>query len=369
MAGILFSACGNVPQVHLTLTDKSINSGKLMLSQYNQTVLTKNIKDGTGKIDEALASSGYYDVAVTDDAKSLNNGQKFTLYLENGDYTVEPQQNAYPKVTSTSKIQQQLSDYYKLEEKMAGKLDHSIDSLVKYLDTREVKDMDKKERAELYTKTRGLQHDRREMEPKILMAYVKANPNSLASAHILAEQYLDEFAQEYADIYSMLTDSAKNTDDGLKVGNKVAVLVKLIPGSVAAEITGQTPDGKLFDRKALKEKLVLVEFWKSGSEASNRNHIKMSSGLILTPADREKFAIVSISLDTDKTTWLKNAPKNTDKWIQVSDLKGDASPNVANWKIKAAPTYFLLDENWHLLQPNINLTDVDQAVHDYLNKK
>lgn len=61
---------------------------------------------------------------------------------------------------------------------MAGKLDHTIDSMVKYLDTREVKDMQPKERAALYAKTRDLQQQRREMEPKILTAYLKANPTA-----------------------------------------------------------------------------------------------------------------------------------------------------------------------------------------------
>lgn len=369
IAGVLLSACNKPSKLNLTLADKSIVGGKMMLSQFNETVLTQDIKDGLAKIEQTMPTPGYYDITVTDDSKPLSAKRKFTLYLENGDYTVEPQVTGYPKVTTSSKTQQQLGQYYKLEYEMAGKLDHTIDSMVRYLDTREVKEMDKKERAKLYEQTRNLQHDRRKMEPEILTAYLKKDPKSIAAAHIIAEQYLDEFAQEYADVYSMLTDSAKNSDDGLKVGNKVSVLVKLIPGSVAAEIVGQTPDGKAFDRKAIKAKVILVEFWKSGSPVIERNHAKMTNGLILTSSDREKFAAISVNIDTDKATWLKNAPANNEKWIQVSDLKGNESPNVANWKIKAVPTYFLLDESWHLLQSNIDLQDVDQAVHDYFNKK
>ncbi|TWR28659.1 hypothetical protein FPZ42_05495 [Mucilaginibacter achroorhodeus] len=365
----VLTACKSTPKLQLTITDKSIANGKITLSQFNETILTQNIKDGEGKVAQPLAAPGYYDIAVTDDSKPLSAKRKFTLYLENVDYNVEPQAAGYPTVTTNSKTQQQLSAYYQLENEMAGKLDHTIDSMVKYLDTREVKDMQPKERAALYAKTRDLQQQRREMEPKILTAYLKANPNSQAAAHILAEQYLDEYAQQYADVYSMLTDSAKNTDDGIKVGNKVAVLVKLIPGSVAADIVGQTTDGKPFDKKAIKAKVILVEFWKSGSPVIEQNHAKMANGLILTESDRQKFATISVSIDTDKATWLKNAPKSTDKWIQVSDLKGNESPNVANWKIKAVPTYFLLDDNWRLLQANIALQDVDQAVHDYFNKK
>ncbi len=369
LAGLLLASCNSNPKLSLTLSNSDISSGKMMLTQYNETVLTQPVKDGKASIEQPLQSPGYYDIVLIDDTKPLNSKKKFTLYLENTNYLIEPQNNNYPKVISGSKTQQQLTDYYQLQNQMAGKLDAKIDSMTKYLESQEVKNMPPKQRAGLYEKTRKLQTERRKLEPEILTNYLEAHPNSLAASHILAEQYLDEYASQYAAVYARLSDSAKNTDDGIKVGNKVAVLVKLLPGATAADIKGQTPDGKAFNHHDIKAKVILVEFWKSGSVVAEQNHAKMSNGLIITPRDREQFATISVSLDTDKATWLKNSPKNTAKWIQVTDLKGNASANVTNWKIKAVPTYFLLDGNWKLLQANINLIDVDQAVHDYLNKK
>lgn len=368
-AGILLVSCNGAPKLNLTLANSDINNGKMLLKQHNETVITQPVKDGKASYNQALQSPGYYDMALVDNNKPLGSKKMFTLYLENTNYLIEPQNNSYPKIISGSKIQQQLTDYYQLESQMAGKLDARIDVMIKYLQSQEVKNMPPKQRAALYENTRKMQTERRKLEPEILTSYLKTHPNSLAAAHILAEQYLDEYASQYAGVYAMLSDSAKNTDDGIKVGNKVAALVKLLPGATAAEITGQTPDGKPFDRHTLKAKVILVEFWKSGSVLIDQNHAKMSNGIIITPRDREQFAAISVSLDTDKAAWLKNAPKNTDKWVQVTDLKGNTSPNVTNWKIKAVPTYFLLDGNWKLLQANINLIDVDQAVHDYLNKK
>ncbi|MFD0795270.1 TlpA family protein disulfide reductase [Mucilaginibacter litoreus] len=367
-AVLMLTACTSSSKLELTLNASNIRAGKLILTQYNEQVFTQSIKDGEATIDMPVQTPGYYQLTIIDEAKPLSDKRSFTIYLEDNKYKIDLEDpgSSYPQITSTSKTQQELSDYYKLENKMAGTLNHTIDSLLAYIDTREAKALPPKERTALINKTRGYQIKRRKLEPKILMEYVSKNPNSKAAAHIIAEQYIDEYAQEYATIYSKLSEEAKSTDDAIKVANKVSVLSKLVAGSIAPEITGTLPNGKLFNKESLKGKLVLVEFWKAGSEVISRNHAKMANGLILTASDRPKFAMVSVSLDNDKAAWNKAIIHGKPGWVNVSDFKGDQSPNVTNWQIKAVPVYYLLDENWKVLKAGIDLIDVDQAVHDYL---
>ncbi|WP_454804166.1 thioredoxin-like domain-containing protein [Mucilaginibacter phyllosphaerae] len=364
---LLLSAC-NAPKADLTFKAAGIKSGTIQLRRGNEILLTKEIKDGSAAINKPIDTPGYYNVTVIDDAKTLSAKNNFEVYLENGSYTIEPKEGnkAYPVITSGSKTQQQLSDYYKVTDEMAGSLDHTIDSLLNYLDSREVRNLGKKERSALIVKTRGYQIERRKAEPGILEAYLKKHPDNTVAAHIMAQQYVDEYPAEYNTLLNKLSAEAKKTPDGQTVTDKLSLLVKLLPGSVAPNITGVTLDGKPFNKKAIKAKVILVEFWVSKSELSEQNHAKMLNSLILGDNDRKQFAMVSVSTDTDEKVWKSAIQQSNLNWPQVTDLKGDSSPNVANWKIKAVPSYFLVDGSWHILKANIDIIDVDQEVHDYL---
>jgi len=364
---LLLSAC-NAPKADLTFKAPGIKSGTIQLRRGNDILLTKEIKDGSAAINKPIDTPGYYNVTVIDDAKTLSAKNNFEVYLENGSYTIESKEGskAYPVVLSGSKTQQQLSDYYKVADEMAGSLDHTIDSLLNYLDSREVRSLGKKERSALIVKTRGYQIERRKIEPGILEAYLKKYPGNAVAPHIMAQQYVDEYPAEYNALLNKLSAEAKNTPDGQTVTDKLSLLVKLLPGSVAPDITGVTLAGKPFDKRSVKAKVILVEFWVSKSELSQQNHAKMLNSLILGDNDRKQFAMVSVSTDTDEKVWKSAVQKSNLNWPQVADLKGDSSPNVANWKIKAVPSYFLVDGSWHILKANIDIIDVDQEVHDYL---
>jgi hypothetical protein len=371
-AVLLITACNQPPKVELTVKAAGINSGAVIINQNNQELLTLPIKDGSASISQAFEAPGYFNITVVDNSKPLSAKNDFEIYLENGSYTVDikpDSKGSYPAITTTSQKQQQLSDYYKTENGIAGGLDHTIDSLLIYLDTREARALSPKAHTALTDKTRGYQIKRRKLEPEVLTAYIAKYPDNVVAAHVMAQQYLDEFPVEYNTVFKKLTEKAKSTDDGQKVTNKLSILTKLLPGSDAPDIAGFTPDGKAFNKKAVKAKIILVEFWKSNSQLSEMNHSKMLNGLILSDGDKKSFGMVSVSTDASKQVWERAVKLSKLSWPQVADFKGDNSPNVANWQIKTVPAYFLVDGQWRILKTNIDLVDVDQFVHDYLAKK
>ena len=371
-AVLLITACNQTPKVELTVNVAGANSGTVIIKQNNQELLSQPLKDGKTSISQAFEAPGYFNIMVVDDGKPLRAKNTFEVYLENGSYTVDfnaDSKEPYPAIKTTSQTQQQLADYYKTENEIAGALDHTIDSLLTYLDTREAKALSRKAHTALTDKTRGYQIKRRKLEPEVLTAYIAKHPDNVVAAHIMAQQYLEEYPVEYNAVLKTLTEKAKSTDDGQKVTNKLSILTKLLPGSDAPDIAGVTPDGKAFDKRSIKAKVILVEFWKSTSQLSEMNHSKMLNGLILSDSDKKSFGMVSVSTDASKQVWERAVKLSRLSWPQVADFKGDNSPNVANWQIKAVPAYFLVDGQWHVLKTNIDLVDVDQFVHDYLAKK
>lgn len=370
-AVLLITACNQTPKVELTVNVAGANSGTVIIKQNNQELLSQPLKDGKTSISQAFEAPGYFNIMVVDDGKPLRAKNTFEVYLENGSYTVDfnaGSKEPYPAITTTSQTQQQLADYYKTENEIAGALDHTIDSLLTYLDTREAKALSRKAHTALTDKTRGYQIKRRKLEPEVLTAYIAKHPDNVVAAHIMAQQYLEEYPVEYNAVFKKLTEKAKSTDDGQKVTNKLSILTKLLPGSDAPDIAGFTPDGKAFDKRSIKAKVILVEFWKSASQLSEMNHSKMLNGLILSDGDKKNFGMVSVSTDDSKQVWERAVKLSRLSWPQVADFKGDNSPNVANWQIKAVPAYFLVDGQWRILKTNIDLLDVDQFVHDYLAK-
>lgn len=373
IAAVLFiTACNQPPKVELNVKAAGIANGTVIINQNNQELLSQNIKDGSATISKAFEAPGYFNITILDNTKPLSAKNSFEVYLENGSYTINVKPNSkgiYPGITTTSQTQQQLSDYYTTENELAGGLNHTIDSLLIYLDTREAKALPKKAHTALTDKTRGYQIKRRKLEPEILTAYVAKHPDNVVAAHIMAQQYLDEYPVEYNSIFKKLTEKAKTTDDGVKITNKLSILTKLLPGAGAPNIAGFTPDGKAFDKKSINAKVILIEFWASTSQLSERNHSKMINGLILSDGDKKSFKMVSVATDANKQIWERAVKLSRLTWPQVADFKGDSSPNVANWQIKTIPAYFLVDGQWHILKANIDLADVDQFVHDYLKKK
>jgi hypothetical protein len=85
-------------------------------------------------------------------------------------------------------------------------------------------------------------------------------------------------------------------------------------------------------------------------------------------AVKQNVAFVSVSLDS-KSDWWTGALKD-DKldWTQVSDLKGNDSPNAANYNITEIPSYYLLDGQWNIVVPKIGIKSIEFEVSQYLKK-
>jgi hypothetical protein len=366
---LLLTACNKIPKVELNFKAAGIKTGTILLSQFKETLLSQDIKDGAATISKPIQAPGYYDITIIDNDKPLNSKTTFNIYLENGSYTIDLKpdtKEGYPTITSGSKVQQQLSDYYKVENEIAGDLNRTINSSLNYLDSKEISALSKKAHSALITKTRDYQIERRKLEPKILDTYVTKHPNNVVAAHIMGQQFMDEYPVEYNNVFKKLTAEAKATEDGQKVTDKLSILVKLLPGSEAPDIAGITPDGKAFDKRSIKAKVILVEFWVSNSQLSQMNHSKILNGLIIGNNDKKNFGVVSISTDKDRDIWKRAVKTSNLNWPQVADFKGDVSPNVANWKITAVPSYFLVDSKWRIIKPNIDIATVDDEVHNYL---
>jgi len=124
---------------------------------------------------------------------------------------------------------------------------------------------------------------------------------------------------------------------------KVSQLSKLAAGSDAPEIVLNDPGDVPIALSSFRGKVVLIDFWASWCKPcriENPNVVRLYNKY------REKgFEIYGVSLDKNKTAWVKAINDDGLEWVHVSDLGFWNSAVVKLYDIKSIPQTYLIDEN------------------------
>ena len=160
-----------------------------------------------------------------------------------------------------------------------------------------------------------------------------------------------------------------------KIKNIMALFLIIATVSLAnAQIkTGDTfPDIQLENNKnttiklnSFKGKTVLVDFWASWCgpcRLANKKLVKMYDQY-----KDQNFEIVGISIDTDKTKWLKAIEKDKMKHQQLIDPKGFDAKSAVTFGVDALPAAYLFDASGKLIA--INPTEAQIIAQIKKNKK
>jgi len=365
---VLFAACHRMQgDIEISGTAKGINFGRVIIhDQANNTIIKTDIEGGkfnTGKY--FLQYPGYYILMYS---SASGTARKIDIYLQPGSYTVaidKQKMNDYPHIISSSKIQNELSAYNVMVDSVANAVHQKVVAINAKMNVPDNKIYMPGEFTALTKKMLAEEQKAYRIDLlNILTAYINKYPESVAAAHIMLQMDYQNNPVEYYKIYQKLSPDAKNSDDGKELGAKLEVLSKLAPGALIP-IAGTTPDGKTLNIKAMNKKVILLDLWRSGNGSSRDNHGQLISALLPKFAGKG-LGIISVSFDTEKDKWLAAIQSDKMDWPQLSDLKGDDSPNAAAWGIKSIPTYYLLDGEGRIIEHITEFNDVAAAVNDYL---
>nr|WP_294794438.1 TlpA disulfide reductase family protein [uncultured Mucilaginibacter sp.] len=370
-AAFILTGCGN-KTVEFTGTVLNGSTGKVLISNNaNEIVYQAEIANGKFYINkQPLSSAGFYHLVCF---VGGNASKKNEIYLDPGAfYNIKydaKHPEVYPDIVSKSKNQTDLSAYndlLKAAKASARAKVMSFDSQMRKLDDELLTFAERDDRLQ---QLRNQQLDANVVDMVALFNdFIKQHPDNEITPHLMLNTEYQLNPVGYYEAFKKLRDAAKNTDEGKLLEEKLKQLTRLAAGGEVPEIEGTTPDGKTIDLKALDKKVIIVDFWRALNSQSLRDHNEMATKLL--PKYKSKgLEVISVSFDDNRVKWLAYIKKSNMTWPQLSDLKGEASPNAENWAITKIPTYYLVDGKGKIIKRCLDYYELEVAVNAIMAKQ
>lgn len=139
----------------------------------------------------------------------------------------------------------------------------------------------------------------------------------------------------------------------------------------APEIEQQNFKNEPFQLSSLKGKMVLIDFWASWCAPCRKENPVLleayKSYKDSTFKNGDGFTIVSVSLDRNKTSWIKAIEKDQMIWpYHVSDLKGWKNEIAQLYAVKSVPANFLIDGEGKIVATNLRGEELQKKLQKEL---
>lgn len=202
-------------------------------------------------------------------------------------------------------------------------------------------------------------------------AFIISHPSSLASIYLL-EKYFVQNPEPDFDLIQKLTDRMTGE---LKDRPYVDELLARIQEENKVSIGKSAPyfhlpdaNGKQISRTSFKDKYLLVHFWASWDLQSQENNAILRR-IYKKEEKNKKFALLGISLDTDRNEWKNAIKKDTLKWDQVCDFSGWNTSPVKQFAIQTLPANILLDPSGKIEGKNLDEEAIEKKIKEIEQKE
>lgn len=183
---------------------------------------------------------------------------------------------------------------------------------------------------------------------KNCLEWIRAYPGSSINPKILYDQLLHMPEDSIKKIYATLPASVLNNTWGKELKYVVS---HLFIGDKAPDFVQADTSGKKISLSSFKGKYVLIDFWASWCiPCRNENPVLVQ---INQKYKSRNFAILSISLDEKKESWLNAIKSDGLNWTHLSDLHGLKNTVSANYNITSIPSNYLVDPSGKIIAKNL----------------
>ncbi|MBS3770533.1 MAG: DUF4369 domain-containing protein [Bacteroidales bacterium] len=110
------------------------------------------------------------------------------------------------------------------------------------------------------------------------------------------------------------------------------------------------PAGDSVSLQNLNDKMILLSFWASWNEQSVRRNLELKD--IYRRYNNKGFEIYQVSLDEDRSEWVKAINFDQLPWINVSSLNGPNAYAARIYNVQGLPTDFLIHQERGVIAKN-----------------
>ncbi len=181
-------------------------------------------------------------------------------------------------------------------------------------------------------------------------SFVLNHPSSYVSLNLVYLRSRSIKMESFEPLFNALTKKVLECTEGQNVVQswekaQVSGLGKII------DFTQTDSEGNPFTLSSLRGKYVLIDFWASWCKHCRDEHPNLKR--LYKKYEDENFEIVSVSLDSNKDTWLNAIKYDGISWIQVCDLKGSKNELAVKYGISSVPQSILVDPNGLVITKNL----------------
>jgi len=132
----------------------------------------------------------------------------------------------------------------------------------------------------------------------------------------------------------------------------------------APNLTMNDVNGKPVSINDFKGKYVLVDFWASWCGPCRKENPNVVAAY--NKYKDKNFAVLGVSLDQDKDSWIQAIKNDKLAWTQMSDLKQWESTAVSAYKIQGIPFNVLIDPTGKVIAQELRGAKLDEKLAEVL---
>ena len=348
-----FLSCGSGRQkITITGTTAGLDGYVVSLNLNDSILAGENITNGQFSINTTVPQEDFYMLKLHSNNAGKPN-QDFLIYLTEGEYSFQTDSaviNRYPLISSGSQVQNDLAEYYRIQDKNSEQFQKEYQIIKQAYDSDAGLDPLRFNKiAEQFISAETKLAENSAYSKK---QFIAQNPESIVSAYFLgnSSKEIEYDAGAYLQIYEKLGTSAKESKYGKSAKKLIDMYTKASPNTLLPDISGTMPDGSNFDKNSLKGKISLVMFWMSSNKDSRDDIEKLIQ--VYEELHPRGFEIVGIAFDTSKERYLNYISQHKLPWIQVYDSEWSKSANMKNFGNYNLPYYFLVGPDLKIIERN-----------------